>query len=189
MSEPLTEAQIEKNKKEMLSIVRTVRRDGIENLCGWMNSSDYFYAPASTKYHGNFLGGLAAHSYSIFQEFNRQVEHYGLDVPKDSRILASFLHDACKVNLYIENKLKAGQTSESKPYKRQETFPFGHGEKSVLISQKFIALTEQEAMLIRWHMGSYDGSFEEYKDAVQKMYPECFLFQHIDEEVSLFRGL
>jgi hypothetical protein len=189
MSKLLTELQIEKNKKEMLSLVRGIKREGIEGLCDWLNESDFFYAPASTRHHGNFRGGLAAHSYEIYKEFDRQLDHYGLEVPKESRVLASFLHDACKIDLYVENTLKGGKTSEAKPYKIEETFPFGHGERSALIAQRHINLTDQEAMLIRWHMGSYDKSFEAYQDAIEKTHPECVLFYHIDHEVSLYRGL
>lgn len=189
MSSRLTEEQIQQNKKEILGLVKGIKRKGIEGLCNWMSSSDFFYAPASTRHHGNFRGGLAAHSYEIYREFDREVDHYNLNVPKDSRILASFLHDACKVDIYVENKLKAGVTSEKKPYKIEDKFPFGHGERSVIIAQKHIALTEQEAMLMRWHMGVYDKSFEDYKDAVEKTFPECILFHHIDYEVSLLRGI
>jgi hypothetical protein len=189
MSERLTEDQIEQNKKEMLVLVKGIKRKGIEGLCNWMSSSDFFYAPASTRHHGNFRGGLSAHSYEIYKEFDRQVDNYGLVVPKDSRILASFLHDACKIDLYTENTLKGGKISEAKPYKIEDNFPFGHGERSAIVVQKHIILTEQEAMLIRWHMGQYDKSFEDYKEVIEKKFPECILFHHIDYEVSLFRGL
>lgn len=189
MSEPLTEVQIEKNKKEMLSLVRGIKREGIDGLCKWLNESDFFYAPASTRHHGNFKGGLAAHSYEIYKEFDRQVDNYQLPVPKDSRILASLLHDACKVNLYVEHTLKGGKKSEAKPYKIEDSFPFGHGERSAIIAQRYLDLTPQEAMLIRWHMGPYDKSFEDYKETIEKTHPECILFHHIDHEVSLYRGL
>jgi hypothetical protein len=189
MSSHLSGEQIEKNKREILGLFRGIKRKGIENLCGWLSESDYFYAPASTQHHGNFRGGLAAHSYEIYKEFDRQVEHYDLKVPNESRVIASLLHDACKVDIYIENKLKAGETSEKKPYKIKDNFPFGHGERSVFVVQKHIALTEQEAMIIRWHMGPYDKSFEDYREAIKKTFPECFLFHHIDHEVSLLRGL
>jgi len=189
MSDRLTEEQIEQNKAEMISLVRGIKRKGIEGLCTWMSSSDFFYAPASTRHHGNFRGGLAAHSYEIYKEFDKQLDNFSIEVPQESRVLASFLHDACKIDLYVENTLKGGKTSEAKPYKIEETFPFGHGERSAIIAQRHIELTEQEAMLIRWHMGPYDKSYIDYKEAIEKTFPECVLFHHIDHEVSLYRGL
>jgi hypothetical protein len=189
MSNRLTDEQIERNKREILSLFRGIKREGIEKLCDWLSSSDFFYAPASTMHHGNFRGGLAAHSYEIYKEFDKRADNYSLRVPKESRVISSILHDACKIDTYIENKLKDGEVSGSKPYKVNNSFPFGHGEKSVLLVQRHIELTEQESMLIRWHMGPYEQGFEDYQDAIEKYFPECILFHHIDKEVSLLRKL
>ena len=189
MNNKLTSEQIENNKKEILFLLNRVKRAGIDALCNWLSESDFFYAPASTMRHGSFRGGLAAHSYEVYKEFDRQVDNYSLKVPRESRLISAILHDACKINIYAENKLKKGNLSESKPYKINNSFPYGHGEKSVLIAQKYISLTEQESMLIRWHMGPYEPNFEDYQDSVEKYFPECILFHHVDKEIALLRGL
>ncbi|HHT9153085.1 MAG TPA: outer membrane protein assembly factor BamA [Candidatus Hypogeohydataceae bacterium YC40] len=71
----------------------------------------------------------------------------------------------------------------------EDDFPIGHGEKSVMMVQKYIDLTPQEAMIIRWHMGSFDPAWEEYKEKVIKHFPEVVLFNHVDIEVPLMYGL
>ena len=185
----LDEKQIRKNKKEIISLLKSTERDGIENLIGWFEESDFFTAPASTIFHGNFTGGLASHSYEVYKCFKRQVNYYNLNVPDNSIVISSLCHDCCKINFYIENQLKTGNISESKPYKVQEDFPFGHGEKSAILTQKYISLNNQESMLIRWHMGSEDSSWGDYKEKIEKLYPEVVVFQNVDKEVSLIKKI
>jgi hypothetical protein len=85
--------------------------------------------------------------------------------------------------------LKEGKLSDSKPYKTNDDFPIGHGEKSVIMIQPLIELTPQEVGIIRWHMGPYDPAWTDVRDKVIKKWPEALLFHHIDEEVSQFYGL
>jgi len=181
--------EITKNKLEILNLLSNVKRKGIENLVSWFNESDFFVAPASTMFHGNYEGGLAAHSYEVYKEFKKKIENYSLNVSEESMILSSLCHDCCKIDYYIPNYLKSGNLSDSKPYKTEDNFPFGHGEKSAVLAQKYIDLTNQELTLIRWHMGAEDKSWEDYKEKVESTYPEVVLFQHADKEVSLIRKI
>ncbi len=185
----ITERQMQENKKKIIGILKDTKRKGIENLIGWLEDSNFFTSPASTMFHGNYEGGLAAHSYEVYEEFKRQVSHYGLNVPEESVAIASIGHDLCKVDLYVENKLKDGKPSDAKPYKTEDKFPIGHGEKSAMLVQKYILLTEQEAVLIRWHMSYEDPAWEDYKDKVERLFPEVILFQHADSEVSLLKKI
>jgi hypothetical protein len=181
--------EIEANKLAIINLLSNVKREGIESLVGWLDESDYFTAPASTMYHGQFEGGLAAHSRKVYQGFRQQVMSYKLSVPHESIILASLTHDVCKVGLYIPNCLKSGNISEAKPYKVEDSFPVGHGEKSVMMVQRHMQLTEQEAAIVRWHMGPYDPNWENYEEKIRERYPEVLLFHHVDQEVSWLHKL
>ncbi len=185
----LSKEKIKQNKREILGLVGTVGREGIDDLVLFLERSDFFSAPASTKFHGNYEGGLAAHSYEVYKEFCRQVEHYELKVPIESLVLTGVCHDFCKIGLYQPNPLKSGKLSDSKPYKICDSFPFGHGEKSVVIANRYVQLSEQEAMIIRWHMGSYDPSYEQYRDEIEENFPEAVLFHHVDMEVSKLKKI
>jgi hypothetical protein len=183
------EKEIQEQKKKIVEALQKTKKPGLDNLVSWLEMSDFYTAPASTMFHGNRKGGLAAHSYQVYVEFKRQVEHYGLSVPEDSCIVTGILHDCCKVNYYIPNVLKSGNVSESKPYRVDESFPVGHGEKSLVLAQRYIPLTNQEAMIIRWHMGQEDPAWNDYKERVEAKFPEVTLFHHADKEVSMILGL
>ena len=185
----INKKQIQENRERVITLLRSTERKKIENLVKWLDSGNFYTSPASTMFHGNFEGGLTAHSLAVYDEFDRQVKHYGFQVPQDSIIISSLGHDMCKTNFYIPNKLKSGNLSEAKPYKTDDNFPIGHGEKSVIILSKYIDLTDQESLIMRWHMGHEDPSWEDYKEKVEKQFPEVTLFQHVDKEVALFRQL
>jgi len=184
----LTKKEIQKNREEIIDLLRSTKRKGIEDLVTWLDNSNFFTSPASTMFHGNYEGGLAAHSYECYKEFDRQIEHYEVDLPKESRIIASLGHDLCKVDYYIPNILKKG-VSEAKPYKSNDEFPIGHGEKSVILVGRYIELTNKEALIMRWHMARDDPTWETYQDKVEKLCPEVVLFQHVDKIVSLIKGI
>lgn len=180
----MSKKEIEQNKKNILGMLSEVKREGIDDLVNWLTESNFFTSPASTMFHGNYEGGLALHSYKVYEEFWRQAQHYNLPVTKETAVLTGLLHDACKIGFYIPNELKSGKISEAKPYKTEDPFPIGHGEKSVMLVQKYLPLTEQEAMIIRWHMGPYDKSWEDYQDKIEEKFPEVLVFHHADIEVS-----
>jgi len=184
----LTKKEMKEDQREIIASLRLVERPGIEELIGWLDTTNFYTSPASTMFHGNFEGGLARHSLMVYQEFWDKVLHYGLDVPEDAAVLAGICHDFCKIGLYEPNLLKNGNLSDSKPYKVNDTFPYGHGEKSVRVLEDFVKLTEQEAILIRWHMGPYDKEWENYEKKVLSMHPEVMLIHHADAEVSKIRS-
>ncbi|HLP80191.1 MAG TPA: metal-dependent phosphohydrolase [Acidobacteriota bacterium] len=165
------------------------KRPGMDGLLSWLSKSDYFSAPASTQYHGVFAGGLAAHSASVRDIFVRRCHDYDFAIPVESANIAGYLHDACKIDYYFPNVLKDGKISEAKPYVTKDSFPLGHGEKSVALIQKHIQLSEIEMMLIRWHMGGFDPAWNDYKDSVLDKYPQVLAFHHADYETSRFYGL
>jgi hypothetical protein len=184
----VSQKEMQKNREEITSLLLGTNREGIEKLVGFLEESDFFKAPSSTQYHGNEEGGLAYHSLLVYQTLEARVKEYGLDIPQESVIIAGLCHDVCKTNFYIPN-LKDGKPDQRKPYKVEDTLPLGHGEKSVYMLQKYIQLTDQEAMLIRWHMGTYDKAWSENENWIRKKYPETLLLHHADNEVSTFKNV
>jgi len=185
----ISKKERDQNRRKILKLLGQIGRPGMDSLVEWLDSSDYFTAPASTMFHGNYAGGLAAHSYAVYEEFSHKVDHYHLCVPEESRSLAGLLHDGCKIGFYKPNHLASGNISSSKPYKCEDIFPMGHGEKSVILAQRHIELTDQEALIIRWHMGDADPAWPDYVDKVNKQFPEVALFHDADKEVSLIYQL
>ena len=142
-----------------------ITRPGSEKLLNYLLSenSDFFTAPASTRFHNSFEGGLCEHSIHVYEclkgylESQRAKEDYELEYPDESIAIVGLLHDICKVNLYRTSyrnaKNERGEWEKVPYYEFHETLPYGHGEKSVYIISSYMRLTREEAMAIRWHMG------------------------------------
>lgn len=180
-------------KQEFLEIFYdNVDRDGADKLLEWLEKSDFFSAPASTRRHSAYKGGLCEHSIKVYKRFIKLLEgEYGKDWQKkispESVAIMGLLHDVCKVDTYVEDfkNVKIDGRWEQKPYyKISDSLPYGHGEKSVYILSAFIKLTREEALGINWHMGEYDmrvqnGGSYMLSDVFYK-YPTCFLLHLAD---------
>jgi hypothetical protein len=148
--------------------VEYIKRDGINDLITWLeNETDYFTAPASTNFHGNYEGGLMQHSLNVarfaLHNLNMMVkEKPELESLRESAIICGLFHDVCKTNTYfLDKKWTKDENNKWKDYigyKVQDSFPLGHGEKSLYLISKFIKLTDDEALAIRWHMGATEIS-------------------------------
>ena len=159
------------SREEFIDIFRTyIHREGSEELLDYlMNKSDFFTAPASARFHGSYVGGLCDHSVNVFRCLEdylarpRVKDTYGLDYDMESVAIVALLHDLCKVGCYkagtrnVKNET-TGQWEKVKIYTSEDPFPYGHGEKSVFLVERFVRLTTEEAMAIRWHMGGFDDS-------------------------------
>ncbi len=140
-----------------------IKRAGSEELLEWLTSSDFFTAPASTRYHGSFEGGLVTHSVNVYRCLAEELELSGLSdaYTEETVALVSLLHDVCKANFYkkgTRNVKENGQWVTKEVFEIDEKFPCGHGEKSVIILQNFIHLSAEEIFAIRAHMGGFDTS-------------------------------
>ena len=115
-----------------------------------LESIGFFDAPASTKYHGNYPGGLFDHSFAVTKTLLSLTERLELKWKRpQSPYLIGMLHDLCKCDNYIR---KPDDTYE---YNTGLTLT-GHGDKSVIMAQSLLHLTDEEILCIRWHMGAYD---------------------------------
>lgn len=156
---------IQRREKIIARLIGT-KRKGIGKLIEYMNKYDYFSAPASSKFHSNCVGGLAMHSNFVTDLLLEKRQRFDLNVTEEECIIAGYLHDLCKMNMYIKDyKLKKEGTAwvAEEVYKINEAFPIGHGAKSVIIAQQFIKLTPIEILMITYHMG-LSLPKEDYRD-------------------------
>ena len=143
---------------------QNITREGSDKLLDFLlNGSDFFTAPASTRYHGAHEGGLVEHSLNVYDclkdmmDRPRMKEVYGIEYPEESIAIAALLHDVCKVNFYKTSyrnaKDETGRWQSVPYYTIEDTLPYGHGEKSAYIVSAYMRLTRDEAFAIRYHMG------------------------------------
>ena len=131
----------------------------------------FFEAPASTKYHGNYPGGLFDHSLMVAEELVRITDKLGIDWKrKRSPFIVGMYHDLCKCDSYEKN-------DDGYVYSNHDSFP-GHGEKSVMVLSTIHQLTEEEVFCIRYHMGAYEKEEWNYYDRAIRKYQNV-LWTHV----------
>lgn len=148
-----------------------IKRQGAKELLDWLEKTDFFTAPASTKYHGSIEEGLVMHSLNVYEMFHEEVlnrvkRYSGFEILDDAEeekvAICALLHDLCKVNFYQKayrnQKDNDGNWHKVAYYTIDNQFCYGHGEKSVWLIQRFMKLTTEESVIIRWHMGGFDDS-------------------------------
>lgn len=172
--------------------------DKAETLSGrcldWLEKTDFFVAPASTKYHDDFEHGLLLHSLRVYNNVIDllQTDHFSRSLnlrEQYDALLAALVHDWCKIGLY-EKYLKnvknetTGKWEQQTAYRHKDTaIPLGHGTTSMFMSQKFFRLSIEQATAIRWHMGVYQVSETEKPDLFRanESMPMMFLLQFADQ--------
>ena len=183
------------NRKEdfVRLFTQHIKRPGADKLLAWLESTDFFTAPASTRFHGNYEGGLCEHSVNVWEELVRLLKAYPeVRVTAESAAIASLLHDLCKIGCYkteLRKKTVNGVWVQYPAYVFKEDYCFGgHGSKSVYLAQKFMNLTEQEATAINCHMGAWDRSPSDYSlGAAYEQYPLAWLVHVADESATYIR--
>lgn len=184
------------NKEKFINIYKSyIKREGSDKLLEYLCSSDFFTAPASTRFHGSYAGGLCEHSINVFEclkdimERPRMKEVYGVNYSDESIAIAALLHDVCKIDFYVEStrNVKEGGVWKSVPYYTiEDKLPYGHGEKSVYIVSSFMRLTRDEAFAIRYHMGFSTGEDLNNIGKAFEMFPLAFAVSVADMEASYF---
>lgn len=178
------------NKERFISLLTSVKRDGIKDLLKWLEESDFYEAPASTRFHGSYKGGLLQHSLNVYDELKRLLSVYPeIQVPEESVIISTLLHDLCKANLYVvekKNRKVDGKWETYDGYSLCEKFCFGgHGSKSVFLAQHFIKLTPDEAVAINSHMGSWEDGAARYVGSAFEQCPFAWAV-HIADEAATY---
>lgn len=186
-------------KEEFIKIYKdNIKREGADKLLSYLtsDSSDFFTAPASTRFHSAYSGGLLEHSLNVYYclkdylERPRVKEIYGLNVSDETIAIVSLLHDLCKINCYKPStrnvKDSHGVWHTVPTYSFDDELPYGHGEKSVYIISGYMRLTREEAFAIRYHMG-FSGSEDKLSvgNAFDK-FPLAFALSTADMEATYF---
>lgn len=139
-----------------------IRREGADRLLEWLQTTDFFTAPASTRYHCACPAGLVMHSINVYEVMMEK--HFDPETDSaESFALCALLHDVCKAQFYkvssrnVKNE-RTGRWEKVPYYVIEDAFPYGHGEKSVFLIERFVRLKPAEATAIRWHMGGFDDA-------------------------------
>lgn len=157
-------------KKEFIRIAtKNIKREGLADLLTWLEGTDFFTAPASTRYHGAHICGLVEHSLNVYQQLAMLAGLYGLgpddgiNSPDESIAITALFHDLCKAGCYkIEMRWRKDENQRWEQYPTytfKEDFAYGgHGSKSVFLVQSFMKLTPEEASAINCHMGQWEAT-------------------------------
>jgi len=156
-------------------------------LISWLESTDFYTAPASSRYHDSCPGGLLRHSLTVY---NRAIELHKLpqfsSCSLESITLVSLTHDWCKIGYYehyLKNVKEDGQWHEVDAYRvNQRGIALGHGVSSMFLVNRFFKLNAEEALAIRWHMGEYNVADNEVNELqlANAHFPLVYLVQFAD---------
>lgn len=185
--------------EEFIKIYKeNIQREGADKLLEYLMStqSDFFIAPASTRFHGSYEGGLLEHSLNVYHCLKdyllrkRVKEIYNLNYSDESIAIVSLLHDLCKVNCYVKGtrnvKDASGVWQQVPTFEYSDDMPYGHGEKSVYIISGFMKLTREEAFAIRYHMGFSGNEPQNNVGSAFEKYPLAFALSTADMEATYF---
>ncbi|MGN0442729.1 MAG: hydrolase [Acutalibacteraceae bacterium] len=168
-----------------------VKRHGAKELLDWLCKTDFFTAPASTKYHCACTNGLVMHSLSVYDVLLEK--HFDEETDSlESFTICALLHDLCKAQFYkvstrnVKNE-ETGNWEKVPFYAVDDVFPYGHGEKSVFLIERFMKLRIEEAMAIRWHMGGFDDGGGFTISVAYQKYPLAVKLHLADLESTYLR--
>ena len=151
------------NVNEFETIMSLVEREGKDELMEYIRNSDFYMAPASTRFHLSAEGGLLQHSLNVYHCLmaKRDSDIWGgilESAGKDSLAIVSLFHDICKTGFYTTElrwrKDSNNRWEQYSVYAIDDQMPYGHGEKSVMMIEKFMKLKDYEKFAIRWDIQS-----------------------------------
>lgn len=151
----------------LLTCDNEVETERMKNLIGWMDNSGFFSGPCSSGNHLCMMGGLAKHSLNVLECADKLATAWGAygKVSRKDVTLAALLHDLGKagdhgLEGYVPNILKSGAVSKAKPYERnKELKPIPHEQRSVMIAERYIELSQD----VEWAIAAHAGLYGEYK--------------------------
>lgn len=168
-----------------------IRRTGADALLQYLEKTDFFTAPASTKFHESYKGGLCEHSVNVYNELKRLLKAYPeIKCSDETAAIVSLLHDVCKIGCYkteMRNTKENGAWVQVPFYVFKENFCYGgHGSKSVYVIERFIRLNQEEAVTVNCHMGAWDRTPNDYSlGGAYEQYPLAWLL-HVADEAATF---
>lgn len=182
------------NVGKFKEIFSKVDRSGADKLMEFIEKSDFYTAPASTRFHGSYEGGLLEHSLNVYECLLRKRNENSFwaekleNVSDESIAVVALLHDICKTYFYVtemRNKKVDGVWVQVPAYTVDDKIPYGHGEKSVMMIEEYMKLFPYERYAIRWHMGPYSGEqdWQTFGIAAEK-YPLVLALFEADMEAT-----
>lgn len=193
-------SNIEANKETFIKLCHQwIKRDGIDELLEWLETTDFYEAPASTRFHLMCAGGLCIHSMNVFNRLKLECETEGLfeyktaeDTQKlmESIAIVALFHDVCKANFYkisernVKNEYGVWEKVLYYAIENQGIL-VGHGYKSARIINRYINITDEEYMAVVHHMGySSDDNIGNVSEIFGKS--ELTLLLHIADTKATF---
>lgn len=203
----------EENIKRFEELMGKITREGKDELMEYINKTDFYKAPASTQFHLSCEGGLLQHSLNVYDCLMAKKQSpiwkkTFEEIPEESLIIMSLLHDLCKVNFYVkgtknQKTYEPEKVAAAEPWQRKhddkgdfiwetvlryeidDKMPLGHGEKSVMLINCFMKLKPHEIYAIRWHMGFSEekGMYKALGEAMEK-YPIVLALHEADLEAA-----
>lgn len=190
---------VQEIKDEFITVFKeNIKREGSDKLLDYLCSRcDFFSAPASTRFHSSYEGGLAQHSLNVYYCLKDYLARervkglYKLEYSEETIAIVSLLHDMCKTDCYVKDfrnvkNEQTGQWEKVPTYRYEDKLPYGHGEKSVYMISGFMRLSREEAMAIRWHMGFSGGEDSGLVGRALEAYPLAFAMSTADMEATYF---
>ncbi len=176
-------------KEEFINLLKSTNREGMEKVIDFLEKSDFFTAPASTRFHGSYEKGLLEHSMKVYEILKDKLNKNDMHINDDTVKIVALLHDICKTNYYKVDyrnaKNEMGEWVKVPYYTVEDTIPYGHGEKSVMMLTEFIKLTNEEKYAIRWHMGFTEPKENyQYIGIAYKKYPLALMLFEADLEAT-----
>jgi 23S rRNA maturation-related 3'-5' exoribonuclease YhaM len=187
------------NRERFNTYFENINREGKENLLAHLENNGYFTAPSSSAYHGACEGGNLEHSLNVTDLMVNLKAEIADEIPYESILIVGLFHDLGKADYYqkpqyVENILKSGKRSDSKPYEHNaDRLPIPHEVTSLHILSKFIPLTEEETFAIVFHNGLYTGLGYAVKGNETKLqqllhFADMWASRFIEAEVSEMEG-
>lgn len=188
-------------KEKFIEYAGLIKREGVEDLLARLEKSDFYTAPASTKYHSNFEGGLCEHTVKVFERLMKSFDIIKEDYPnltddeiKEKIAITSLFHDICKIGFYtlttrnVKDE-ETGKWSKVPCYTIDDKLPFGHGQKSVIFAMKCMELENDEIGAILYHMGDFTDNntgkiFETYRLALELFVADLRASKYDEETVK-----
>lgn len=177
------------DRERFLELCGNIKREGIDNLIAWIEASDFFTAPASTRFHLSCATGLLKHSLNVYDETKRLLQVYPeIEVSEETVLICTLFHDLCKANFYGTDyrnvKNDRGVWEKKEVYTVNEKLCFGgHGVKSLYIVSYFLKLTPEEASAIAHHMSAFDEKPEVIGTAYNA-FPFAWLLSVADQSAT-----
>lgn len=176
-------------ERERLALFEAAGLDKIvsQDFKTYLLTNGFFRAPASTKYHGAYEGGLFDHSLMVTNSLVELSAKNELRWQRaESPFIVGMFHDLCKIDQYRHPKREMLVEWEYNP----DTLIKGHGDKSVILLSQHMTLTEEEVMCILYHMGAFTDreQWKDYTNAIH-MFPNVLWTHHADMIASHIVGV